>query len=92
MIHFTCGDKKISSNIKKSQNIMTRIVDYLQSLGYLDLAEWLMMPPPDCPALLTLATLAFRLIMFTLGIMPVFYLILFTDGFSDIHTRHNKMA
>ena len=25
-IHFTCGDKKSSSNIKKSQNIMTRIV------------------------------------------------------------------
>ena len=91
MIHFTCGYKKISSNIKKSHNIMTRIVDSLQSLGYLDSAEWLTMPP-DCPALLTLATLGFRLIMFTLGIMPVFYLILFSDGFSDIHTRHNKMA
>ena len=27
-IRFTCGDTKILSNIKMSQNIMTRIVDY----------------------------------------------------------------
>ena len=29
MIRFTCGDTKILSNIKMSQNIMTRIVDKL---------------------------------------------------------------
>ena len=39
--------------------------------------------PPDPPALLMLATLAFLLIMFTSGIMYVFYLILFPAGFSD---------
>ena len=32
-----------------------------------------------------LATLAFLLIMFTPGIIPVFYLILFPAGFSDTH-------
>ena len=29
-IRFTCGDKKISSNIKKSENIMSRIVATLK--------------------------------------------------------------
>ena len=44
------------------------------------------------PALLMLATLAFLLIMFTCGIIFVFYLILFPAGFSDIHLGHNKTA
>ena len=26
-IHFTCGERRIWENIKKSQNIMTKIVD-----------------------------------------------------------------
>ena len=36
------------------------------------------------------ATLAFLLIMFTPGIIFVFYLILFPAGFSDIYPGHNK--
>ena len=43
----------------------------------------------DPPALLTLATLAFPLIMFATGIISVFYL-MFPDGFNDIHPGHNK--
>ena len=43
------------------------------------------------PTPLVPATLAFLLIMFTPGIMYVFYLILFLAGFSDIHPGHNKM-
>ena len=46
--------------------------------------------PPDPLALLMLTTLAFLLIMFTPGIMYVFYLILFPADFSDIHPRYNK--
>ena len=48
--------------------------------------------PPDPSVLLTLATLAFPLIMFTTGIMYVFYLILFLAGFSDMHPGYNKTA
>ena len=46
--------------------------------------------PPAPPALSASATLAFPLIMFTPGIMYVFYLILFPAGFYDIHPGHNK--
>ena len=46
--------------------------------------------PPD--PLLTLATLAFLLIIFTCGIMPVFYPILVPAMFFDIHPGHNKTA
>ena len=45
--------------------------------------------PPGSPPLLTLSTLAFPLITFTPGIMPVFYLILFQAGFSDMQPGHN---
>ena len=48
--------------------------------------------PPEPPALLTLATIAFPLIMFTAGIISVFYLTLFPAGFPNIHPGHNKMA
>ena len=48
--------------------------------------------PPDDPVLLVLTVLAFPLIMITIGIMPVFYLILFLAGFCDIHPGHNKVA
>ena len=41
------------------------------------------------PALITLATLAFLLIMLTPGIISVFYL-MFQAGFYDIHPGHNK--
>ena len=37
-----------------------------------------------------LAMLAFLLIMFTPGIMSVFYLILLPSGFSDIHPEQKK--
>ena len=46
---------------------------------------------PDPLALLTLAMIAFLLIMFTPGIMSVFYLILIPASFSDIHPCYNKM-
>ena len=45
----------------------------------------------DPPALLMLATLAFLLIMFSPGIISVFFLI-FPAGFYDIHPVHNKTA
>ena len=45
----------------------------------------------DPPPLLTLATLAFPLIMFAPGIISVFYL-MFLAGFYDIHPGHNKKA
>ena len=48
--------------------------------------------PPDPPALLTLAMLTFLLIMFTSGIISIFYLILFPAGFSGRHLGHNKTA
>ena len=47
---------------------------------------------PEPPALLTLATIGFPLIMFTAGIISVFYLTLFPAGFPDILPGHNKMA
>ena len=43
----------------------------------------------DPPALLTLATLAFLLIMFAPGIISVFFL-MFPAGFYDIHPVHIK--
>ena len=43
----------------------------------------------DPPALLTLATLAFLLIMFAPGIISVFFL-MFRAGFYDIHPVHDK--
>ena len=43
--------------------------------------------PPRPLALLTLTRLAFVLVMFTPGIMSVFYL-----NFSDIHPGHNRKA
>ena len=46
--------------------------------------------PPGPPTPLTLATPAFPLIVFTPGIMPVFYLILLPAVFSDIHPGHNN--
>ena len=33
MIRFNCGDKKVSSNFEKSQNIMTRILGKTHSAG-----------------------------------------------------------
>ena len=45
-------------------------------------------PPP--PALLMLSAPAFQLIMFIPGTKSVIYLILFLDGFSDIHPGYNK--
>ena len=44
----------------------------------------------DLSTLLTLTMLAFPLIIFTPGIMSVFYLMLIPAGFSDIHPGHNK--
>ena len=44
----------------------------------------------DPPVLLLPAKLVFLLIMFTPGIMPVFYLVLFSAGFSDMHHGHNE--
>ena len=52
------------------------------------LADGLRAPPtPSTPP-----TLAFPLIMFTSGIMFVFYLILFPAGVSHIHPGHNKTS
>ena len=48
--------------------------------------------PPRPLALLTLTRLAFVLVMFTPGIMSVFYLNLFPAVFSDIHPGHNRKA
>ena len=44
MIRFTCGERKISWNIKKSQNIMAKIVVW--SVGHMDpnIKEWATKP------------------------------------------------
>ena len=46
---------------------------------------------PSALLQLTLATIAFPLIVFAPGIISVFYL-MFPAGFYDIHRGHNKKA